>query len=85
MHIRRLYLIASNILVRQKCKCQNTILCQCPEATALYVVSDLDLVCFEGASSGMKSEEWKMAQHDPAGTIDMKPLEVPYGSKFPWS
>ena len=42
------------------------------------MVSDLDLVCFEGANCGMKFEEWKMAQHDPAGTTDMKPLEVIY-------
>ena len=52
------------------------MLCQCPEAIAEYVVSDLDLLCFEGVSSGTKFEEWKMTQHDPAGTIEMKPLEV---------
>ena len=40
------------------------------------MVSDLDLVCFEGASSGTKFEEWRMTQHDPAGTLEMKPLEV---------
>lgn len=60
------------------CKCTNTILCTCTDTTetVLYVVGDLDLLCFEGASSGTKFEEWKMTQHDPAGTIEMKPLEV---------
>ena len=54
------------------------MLCDCTDATdtVLYVVGDLDLLCFEGVSCSTKFEEWKMTQHDPAGTIEMKPLEV---------
>ena len=54
------------------------MLCVCTDTTntVLYVVGDLDLLCLEGVSCGTKFEDWKMTQHDPAGTIEMKPLEV---------
>jgi len=40
------------------------------------VLGDLDLLCFEGASSVTKFDDWIMTQHDPAGTVEMKPPEV---------
>ena len=54
------------------------MLCVCTDTTdtVSYVVGDLDLLCFEGVNCSTKFEEWKMTQHDPAGTIEMKPLEV---------
>ena len=54
------------------------MLCECTDTTdtVLYVVGDLDLLCFEGVRAGTKCKEWKMTQRDPAGTIKMKPLEV---------
>ena len=39
-------------------------------------MGDLDLLCFEGTSSALKFDDWIMTQHDPAGTIEMKPPEV---------
>lgn len=72
------YFSASNIFVHQKCKCPNTMLCVCTDTseTVSYVVGDLDLLCFEGVRTGTKFEEWKMTRRDPAGTTEMKPLEV---------
>ena len=54
------------------------MLCTCIDTTntVSYVVGDLDLVRFEGVRTGTKFEEWIMTQHDPAGTMKMKPLEV---------
>ena len=53
-------------------------MCNCPEGNKLqYVLGDMDLLCTEGESSVSKSEVWeKMAAHEPAGTIEMKPPEV---------
>ena len=62
--------------MHQKCECENAVLCTCGDNTTLYVVGDLDLLCFEGVSSATKFEDWIMAQHDPAGTMEMKPPEV---------
>ena len=69
---------ASNIFVHQKCQCKNTMLCTCTDTTdtVSYVVGDLGLLCFEGVRCDTNFQEWKMTQHDPAGTIEMKPLEV---------
>ena len=54
------------------------MLCICTDTseTVSYVVGDLDLLCFEGVRTGTKFEEWKMTRRDPAGTTEMKPLEV---------
>ena len=54
------------------------MLCVCTDSsdTVSYVVGDLDLLCFEGIRCSTKFEEWKMTHRDPAGTIEMKPLEV---------
>ena len=53
-------------------------MCACPEGnTTLYVLGDMDLLCNEGECSLIKSEVWdKMAMHEPAGTIEMRPPEV---------
>jgi len=53
------------------------MLCICPDTSGtLYVLGDLDLLCFEGTSSAAKFDDWIMTQHDPAGTMEMKPPEV---------
>ena len=39
-------------------------------------MGDLDLLCFEGPSSATNFEDWIMTEHNPAGTIEMKPPEV---------
>ena len=67
-------------MVHQKCKCPSAVQCTCPNNPTVYVVGDLDLLCFEGTSSAMKFEDWIMTQHDPAGTIEMKPPEVAIAS-----
>lgn len=69
---------ASNILVHQYCTCRSPLMCICPEGNkTLYVLGDMDLLCTEGECSLIKSEVWKkMAMHEPAGTIEMKPPEV---------
>ena len=54
------------------------MLCVCTgiSETVSYVVGDLDLLRFEGVRTGTKFEEWKMTHCDPAGTTEMKSLEV---------
>ena len=43
----------------------------------------MDLLCTEGECSLIKSEVWeKMAMHEPAGTIEMKPPEVDRYTNF---
>ena len=71
-------IVASNILVHQKCECSSPLMCTCPEGNkTLYVLGDIDLLCNEGECSLIKSEVWdKMAMHEPAGTIEMRPPEV---------
>jgi len=72
--------LASNVLVKQKCPCQSVILCPCSaQDRVVYILSDLDLVCLEGkdALASKSGEVWdKMANHDPAGTMEMKSPEV---------
>ena len=59
-------------------------MCTCPEGNkTLYVLSDMDLLCNEGECSLIKSEVWrKMAMHEPAGTIEMRPPEVNFTIKY---
>ncbi|XP_065896980.1 uncharacterized protein [Dysidea avara] len=71
---------ASNILVHQSCKCSSPLLCKCPgdDGGVVYVLGDLDLLCLEEKCSPCPydKEYWeKMARHDPAGTMGMKPPE----------
>ena len=71
-------------MVQQECSCENAVLCICPDTSkTVYVLGDLDLLCFEGRRSTTKPEDWKMTQHDPAGTVNlkMKPPEV-YGMEL---
>ena len=63
-------------MVHQKCECENVVLCTCSDNSTEYVVGDLDLLCFEGPSSATNFEDWIMTEHNPAGTIEMKPPEV---------
>ena len=67
---------ASNILVQQNCECYSTLKCICnKENRVLYVLGDMGLLCHEGANA--KHSYWeKMAQHDPAGTVQMRSPEV---------
>ena len=76
--------LASNILVHQHCSCQSPLLCKCPgdDGGVVYVLGDLDLLCLETECSPYGQEYWeKMARHDPAGTMGMKPPEVLYVHK----
>ena len=50
-------------------------MCTCPEGKKS--LGDMDLLCTEGECSLIRSEVWeKMAVHEPAGKIEMKPPEV---------
>jgi len=53
-------------------------MCICPEDNkVLYVLGDMDLLCHDGEQVNTNCDVWeKMALHDPAGTIDMRPPEV---------
>jgi len=45
------------------------------------VLGDMDLLCHEGEQSHTTCAVWeKMALHDPAGTIEMRPPEVKYST-----
>ena len=69
---------ASNILVHQTCECQSPLQCMCAGGVT-YLLGDMDLFSLEedSANSTYTCDEWeKMAGHDPAGTIGMKPPEV---------
>ncbi|XP_065896986.1 uncharacterized protein [Dysidea avara] len=68
----------SNILVQQNCECYSTLKCICnKENRVLYVLGDMGLLCHEGANA--KHSYWeKMAQHDPAGTVQMRSPESFY-------
>ena len=72
--------LASNILVHQNCACQSPLQCTCAgDGDVTYLLGDMDLLSLEeeGADLIYTLEEWqKMAYHDPAGTIGMKPPEV---------
>lgn len=80
--IQLILFVASNIFVHQRCKCEKAVLCICTDTNnTSYVIGDLDLLCYEKEGSTIKLEEWKMTQHDPAGTTQMKPPEVDYIKK----
>ena len=72
--------VASNILMHQKCKCVSPLQCTCAdEGGVTYLLGDMDLLSLEEEDENLiyTFEEWeKMAGHDPAGTIGMKPPEV---------
>lgn len=72
--------IASNILVHQVCKCQSPLQCMyAGDGNVTYLLGDMDLLSLEEESENLAYtlDEWeKMAGHDPAGTIGMKPPEV---------
>ena len=76
-------ILASNVLVHQSCPCQSPLQCMCAgDGGVTYLLGDMDLLSLEEESADLTYtyEEWKkMAGHDPAGTIGMKPPEV--GSK----
>ena len=62
------------------CTCQSPLQCTCPgDGDVTYLLGDMDLLSLEEESenSTYTCDEWKkMAGHDPAGTIGMKPPEV---------
>ena len=66
--------------MHQKCKCETPLQCRCPsDDRVTYLLGDLDLLSLEEESTDLTytCDEWKkMAGHDPAGTIGMKPPEV---------
>lgn len=66
--------------MHQHCDCSGPLLCKCPgDGRVEYVLGDLDLLCLEDKCSNCPhgNEDWeKMARHDPAGTMGMKPPEV---------
>jgi len=69
--------------VHKHCACPSPLLCKCPgDGEVVYVLGDLDLLCLEKECTphcNPTHEEWeKMARHDPAGTMGMKPPEVQY-------
>ena len=70
--------LASNILVHQTCDCQSPLQCTCVESRGVtYLLWDTDLFEEESTDLTYTCDEWKkMAGHDPAGTIGMKPPEV---------
>ena len=74
------YFVASNILVHQECGCESPLQCRCAgDGRVTYLLGDLDLLSLEEENSNLTytCDEWvKMAGHDPAGTIGMKPPEV---------
>ena len=77
-------LLASNVLVHQKCGCLSPLQCTC-DGGVTYLLGDMDLFCLEKESKNLSYtlDEWKkMVGHDPAGTMGMKPPEV--GSKQNW-
>ena len=67
--------------MHKHCTCTSPLLCKCPgDGGVIYVLGDLDLLCLEKECTphcNPTHEEWeKMARHDPAGTMGMKPPEV---------
>ena len=54
------------------------MLCTCFDKKISYVLGDLGLLCCERKKSATNAnlEDWRMTQHDPAGTVEMKPPEV---------
>ena len=77
--------VASNILVHQECECTSPIQCTCTDGDGgvTYLLGDMNLLslekedAYENQNSPYTCEEWeKMAGHDPAGTMGMKPPEV---------
>ena len=64
-------------MVHKECDCQSAVLCTCSDKIT-YVLGDLDLLCCERKKSATNAnlEDWRMTQHDPAGTVEMKPPEV---------
>lgn len=57
------------------CNCQSAMLCTHDVHGAQYLLSDLDSLCFEEPYS-TRFEEWRVAQCDPTGTVEMRPPEV---------
>ena len=71
--------LASNILVHQNCGCNSPLQCTCAgDGDVTYLLGDMDLLSLEDSENLTYTlDEWqKMAGHDPAGTIGMKPPEV---------
>ena len=66
--------------MHQECKCTTSPLqCTCvDDGGVTYLLGDMDLLSLEEDENLTYTlEEWqKMAGHDPAGTIGMKPPEV---------
>ena len=73
-----MHIVDANILVQQSCTCNNPFRCECPGHIGVtYVLTDMDLLCFDGQSLTGKYVEWAdMKLHEPAGTPGMKPSEV---------
>ena len=70
--------------MHQNCACQSPLQCTCDgDGDVTYLLGDMDLLSLEEESAESDLtytytlDEWqKMAYHDPAGTIGMKPPEV---------
>ena len=66
--------------MHQECGCNSPLQCICTgDGGVTYLLGDLDLLSLEEENSNLTytCDEWvKMAGHDPAGTIGMKPPEV---------
>ena len=61
--------------MHQECECQTPLQCTCDEGLT-YLLGDMDLFCLEKESINALEEWKKMPDHDPAGTMGMKPPEV---------
>ena len=66
--------------MHQECGCESPLQCICTgDGKVTYLLGDLDLLSLEEETSKLTytCDEWKkMTDHDPAGTIGMKPPEV---------
>ena len=66
--------------MHQECECQSPLQCMCAgDGSVTYLLGDMDLLSLEeeSANQSYTCDEWeKMAGHDPAGTMGMKPPEV---------
>ena len=65
--------------MHQNCGCQSPLQCMCAgDGCVTYLLGDMDLLSLEEEGANLYTcDEWqKMAYHDPAGTIGMKPPEV---------
>ena len=66
-------------MIHQNCTCQSPLQCTCADDGGVtYLLGDMDLLSLEESKNlTYTCDEWeKMAGHDPAGTVGMKPPEV---------